>query len=313
NTAKVWDTNGKQLAQLKGHTQRVINANFSPDGKTIVTASDDNTAKVWKWKEFGELLNTGCEWLNNYLIINPQELQKLEVCQTPSNLIAAAPFLVKVGEKEAQAGDVEEAIVTFKTALKWNPQLNFEPQKKAQEFENKGKAERLVSEGESLARENDIQNAVAKFQQALKLDPSLDIKPAAEGLVSKASEFVEEKKIKEAITAYQQAQKLDPQVEINADAWDTLCWQGSLQEFAALVMFACEKAVKLAPDDSNIRDSRGLARALTGNYQGAIADFEAFIAETENKESKAQRRGWVKVLREGKNPFTEEELVKLRG
>ncbi|NJN10775.1 MAG: hypothetical protein HC815_23415, partial [Richelia sp. RM1_1_1] len=47
NTAKVWDTNGKQLAELKGHTSAVYNANFSPDGKTIVTASEDNTAKVW--------------------------------------------------------------------------------------------------------------------------------------------------------------------------------------------------------------------------------------------------------------------------
>ncbi|MFO5493536.1 MAG: ribosome assembly protein 4, partial [Cuspidothrix sp.] len=33
--------------QLKGHTDRVNNASFSPGGKTIVTASDDNTARVW--------------------------------------------------------------------------------------------------------------------------------------------------------------------------------------------------------------------------------------------------------------------------
>ncbi|MBE9213910.1 AAA-like domain-containing protein [Plectonema cf. radiosum LEGE 06105] len=262
--------------QLKGHTSTVNNANFSPDGKTIVTASWDKSAKVWKWKEFGELLNTGCEWLNDYLIINPQELQKLEVCQTPSKLKAAAPYLVKVGEEEAQAGDVKEAIATFKTALKWNPEekFKFDPQKKAQKFENKGKAEWLVYEGKGLARENDVENAVTKFQQA---------------------------------------QKLDAKVEIDADTWDTLCWQGSLNKSAALVMFACENAVKLPPDSGRIRDSRGLARALTGNYKGAVADFEAYIAELDDEESKAQRQGWVKVLREGKNPFIEEVLEKLRG
>ena len=224
-------------------------------------------------EELDDLLGRGCEWLNDYLVTHAEDLRKLKVCQTASNIKAAAPYLVKVGEESAKAGDVEKAIATFKTALKWNPQLKFEPQKKAKEFENKGKAERLVSEGSSL---------------------------------------VEGKKIKEAIAAYNQAQKLDAKVEINARTWNSLCWQGSLNKFAKEVMFACEEAVKLAPHSGSIRDSRGLARALTGNYQGAIADFEAYIAETNNKENKAQRQGWVKALRQGKNPFTEEELEKLR-
>ncbi|WP_414574339.1 WD40 repeat domain-containing protein, partial [Nostoc sp. CCY 9925] len=36
-----------QLAQLKGHQEQVYNASFSPDGKNIVTASFDKTARVW--------------------------------------------------------------------------------------------------------------------------------------------------------------------------------------------------------------------------------------------------------------------------
>jgi WD40 repeat protein len=32
---------------LKGHTGPVTSASFSPDGSRIVTASWDNTAKVW--------------------------------------------------------------------------------------------------------------------------------------------------------------------------------------------------------------------------------------------------------------------------
>ena len=258
--------------QLKGHTQAVTNANFSPDGKEIVTASDDNTAKVWQLKGLGELLTFGCQWLQDYLIINPQELQKLELCQTPQTLKAAAPFLVKVGEDKAKDGNVDEAVTTFKTALKWNGELKFNPQKRAQEFEIKGKAERKVSEGESL---------------------------------------VGQKKIKEAIAAYNLAQKLDPQVEISAKDWNSLCRSGSLHQSAKEVMFACEKAVKLASNDGKFRDSRGLARALTGDYQGAIADFEAYIAQTSDKRGKAQRQLWVQALRGGKNPFTKEELKKL--
>ena len=35
------------MAALKGHGQPVNSAAFSPDGKRIVTGSDDATARVW--------------------------------------------------------------------------------------------------------------------------------------------------------------------------------------------------------------------------------------------------------------------------
>ena len=88
-------------------------------------------------EELDYLLNRGCEWLNDYLVIHAQDLQKLKVCHTPENLKAAAPYLMKVGEKEAKAGDIEKAIATFKTALEWNPELKFDPQKKAQQLKRK--------------------------------------------------------------------------------------------------------------------------------------------------------------------------------
>jgi WD40 repeat protein len=58
NTAKIWDVNtGNLLANLKGHTLTVNDAEFSPvtkedfdGGDNIVTASLDSTAKVWNAK-----------------------------------------------------------------------------------------------------------------------------------------------------------------------------------------------------------------------------------------------------------------------
>ncbi len=48
NTARIWDVvTGKQLAELKGHEEDVTAAQFSPDGKKIITASLDGTAKIW--------------------------------------------------------------------------------------------------------------------------------------------------------------------------------------------------------------------------------------------------------------------------
>ena len=49
--AKVWDTKtGAEVLTLKGHSDSVLSASFSPDGTRIVTASDDKTAKVWDTK-----------------------------------------------------------------------------------------------------------------------------------------------------------------------------------------------------------------------------------------------------------------------
>jgi WD40 repeat protein/tRNA A-37 threonylcarbamoyl transferase component Bud32 len=47
-SATVWDTRtGKTVAELKGHTERLYTAVFSPDGRRVVTLSQDRTCRVW--------------------------------------------------------------------------------------------------------------------------------------------------------------------------------------------------------------------------------------------------------------------------
>jgi WD40 repeat protein len=138
-TTKIWDISGNLLAEFKRHQSGVNNASFSPDGKMVVSASWDKTAKVLPVKKLEELLTRSCQWLNNYLIIHPKELQKLKKCQNLSNLTTSASFLVKVGEEEAKAGDFDEAVATLSTALQWNPKLKFDPKARAEKFANKGR------------------------------------------------------------------------------------------------------------------------------------------------------------------------------
>ncbi|MCT7956144.1 nSTAND1 domain-containing NTPase [Laspinema palackyanum] len=141
NTARVWDRSGKLVAELTGHQDGVNSASFSPDGERILTASWDKTARVWPVGSLDELLEWGCDWLGDYLVTHPRELEKLETCQTPSNLAEAAIYLVREGEVQARAGQVDAAVATFRKALKWNAELDFNPEVKAKQLAEEGNPE----------------------------------------------------------------------------------------------------------------------------------------------------------------------------
>lgn len=96
-------------------------------------------------------------------------------------------------------------------------------------------------------------------------------------------------------------------------ATNNVCWFGSLSGFAAEVMPACEHAVRQRPEYAAFRDSRGLARALVGNFAGAVDDFQSYLdAEDRSPEDVAKRREWIRHLDNGENPFDEETLAALR-
>src|SRR5205823_4380939 len=48
-TVRVWDAaTGRGRTELHGHQDGVNSAAFSPNGRWIVTASDDGTARLWE-------------------------------------------------------------------------------------------------------------------------------------------------------------------------------------------------------------------------------------------------------------------------
>ncbi|MGD1705210.1 hypothetical protein ACP6PM_36320, partial [Dapis sp. BLCC M229] len=304
----------------------VIGVAFSRDGETIATASADKTVKLWRNWRIEDLTKRGCEWLNDYLISHPKELEELRICQTYGRKKVASRNLAIVGEKLARESKgerekLEEAVAKFEKALKWNSDLDLKPKVRAASL---AEAEKLMEEGTKLAREGKIEAAIEKYQRAKELDkvafiptwqnidPEAKAKyQAVDEFLDKGSQLVKKGKVKEAIASYQEAEKIDP-TQISADNWDDLCWNGSLYKQAADVMFACEKAVALSPKDALIIDSRGLARALTGDIERAIADFQVYVEWTSNEKNKAQRQEWIKALQAGKNPFTDEVLKELR-
>ena len=103
-------------------------------------------------------------------------------------------------------------------------------------------------------------------------------------------------------------------------ASNSVCWFGSVDGFADLVLPACEKAVESAPDVARKRlyqESRGLARALTGNTDGAIEDlteaYEYMKAYPDIFSGNLERReNWIAALKQGKMPFDETTLKSIR-
>jgi hypothetical protein len=78
------------------------------------------------------------------------------------------------------------------------------------------------------------------------------------------------------------------------------------------------RAVALAPeaDRPYYLNTRGLARALRGDYAGAAADFEQFVVwagEADVAETVIDRReSWIADLRAGRTPFDAETLEELK-
>ncbi|MDM3851887.1 MAG: ribosome assembly protein 4 [Aphanizomenon gracile PMC627.10] len=137
-TIKIWDvTTGKVLNTLKGHESTVWSVGFSRDGKQLASGSADKTIILWDL-DLDNLVISGCNLLNNYLIGNPQVLAELKDCQTPSRLLLAATVLVIQGENLAKNDDINGALANFRQAKEWDKNLQFDPQAKAKEFAKKG-------------------------------------------------------------------------------------------------------------------------------------------------------------------------------
>lgn len=135
---------------------------------------------------------------------------------------------------------------------------------------------------------------------------------AARSQMMHAERLVKGGHVAEAMSAYRMAQSLDPRPARTASFWLPLCWYGSLWEHAAEVLWTCDHVVAVAPTQAWARAARGIARALTGDIQGALDDLSASAERTMSDQERSERRAWVAALRAGRNPFTADVLASLR-
>ncbi|BAZ50372.1 pentapeptide repeat-containing protein [Nostoc sp. NIES-4103] len=155
------------------------------------------------------------------------------------------------------------------------------------------------------------------LHEAVGVSPELAQDSAFAAAVSwnQGISWVREGKIEEAKKAFSQALQHQPSLNDSAEYWNSICWFGSVHGYAKGVLPVCEKAVSLDPENKDYLDSRGLAKALTGDLVGALADFQAAVdsgALDYSENVKQRRLRWIEALKSGNNPLTPEELEELR-
>jgi WD40 repeat protein len=315
---------------LRGHKGEVRAVAFSPDGMTLASASGDYTVRLWNLRtpEAAPRMLRGHEAGVLAVAFSPDgttlasasndRTVRLWISRTKdlATLVCATVWRNLMLPEWRQF--IGRGIPYERTC----PQLPLHPS--------------VLQEAQDLARTGDLEAAVSLFHRALALDPHLAFQPEAEankwavqGLLTRVWALVQQGYMVEALATYADAQQRDPTLHIAAELWNYLCWRGSLWDQAAAVLPACEQAVTLAPDDSSVHQSRGVARALTGDYNSAIADLEFFITRyiadsqlllswgTEQGKTSlmallAKRQGWIEALQAGRNPFDAATLEELR-
>jgi WD40 repeat protein len=320
-TVKLWNLEGKELQTFKGHSDIVSSLAFSPDGKTIATGSLDRTVKLWnlEGKELqtfkghsdsvwslafspdGKTIATASRDKTVKLWNLDLDRQKGLACYWLQDYMAIQP-------------DLNQKLATCR-----NPQTL------------KAAAPALVAEARTKGMRGKPEAALSLFQEAKKLDRSITLDPQTEinpYFILKGERLAKEGDIKAALVAYDEAIKRNPNITVSADSWATLCWNGSIYNSAKDVIFACDNAIKLEPDSNYYLQRRSIAKAIAGQNDEAIGDFEGYLKQIYNRKLKSllfvtegandlsfgdeEVKGWLEELKAGKNPITEEKLEEWR-
>jgi WD40 repeat protein len=296
----------KQLAHLSGGL--MTDLAFSPDGRTLASGKFDGSIVLWDMqtsRQIGALRQPGALGPAS-VAFNPKD----------SGLLASATgstvtlWNIESANWKTQACHIANRNLSFPewqqygegSYLKTCPEVPVHPS--------------VLQHAGDLARQGDEAAARTLFQRAKDLDHLLHFDPSHEVAVARAQgaamsgrRLVRTKPL-EALQDFHSAEEIDP-IIVSANDWNSVCWFGSIQGFARQVLTTCEKAVNKMPNELGYIDSRGLARALTGDTQGAISDFTAFLRSDRAESLKQQRQDWIKKLNADQNPFTPQVLRSL--
>lgn len=119
----------------------------------------------------------------------------------------------------------------------------------------------------------------------------------------------------------EQLQTFDRAAALFPDNWMAQghrCWYGSLFGKVATVLDSCDAAIRVAPESrAEPWAWRAAAKVMNGASAEAIADLEHAMTLWDDSgrwgsRYVEERRRWLRLLKEGQNPFDEATLERLR-
>jgi hypothetical protein len=110
----------------------------------------------------------------------------------------------------------------------------------------------------------------------------------------------------------------DDAIAVLPDQWwphSHRCFYNAMLADAVLALDSCDRSIALAPDDPAVAyERRAIARAMTGDRAGAIADLQVSLAAYARNDDTpwqiAVRRRWLETLQGGGDPFTPDEIAR---
>ncbi|MGK7957225.1 MAG: caspase family protein [Crocosphaera sp.] len=316
-TIKLWDWDDdnkktKALHTFKGHEKTVRSVAFSKDGKYIVSGSADGTIKLWDAK------NPGTEAL--YTFTDHKQTITSVAFSKDGKYIVSGSDNGTINLWDAENWENWQEWV--KDACGW---LRLDPDFALPASETELKQEEQALEGavkvckdyggwkteeaEDFSARQKLAIARTKIEKVGQLATS-HVDEDANSQLREVIKFIKKEKLDD--------EPQNDQVSLDAGSWNQLCRFGSIYGYAKDVLFACEKAVNnaSAQDKTSWQDSRGLARALTGDRQGAIEDFQDYVDdESRDKKYTNKRKKWIEAMERGDkidDIFTKEILKDLK-
>jgi WD40 repeat protein/serine/threonine protein kinase len=322
DTLKVWDVAERELyITLRQHGESVFALAFNADGTLLASGAADDRVILWdtqRWEPLGSPLLGHRDSVfalafgNNGLLASGSGDGEIILWDVAERRPLGAP--IQVGETVyGLAFDPKGDRLVFGA---WQREVSSILLNRAS-----WRAQACAMAGRNLSA--DEWQTYMPDRPYRQTCPELQLAYGA--LLAQADSFARAGEREQAVRTYTAAVE-QALAGLSPIFSNKLCWEGSINDFAELVLPACNRAVDLTADEAQrdlqamVRDTRGVALALSGETEAAIADFEHYLAWTKAQDDDgamyerygAKREGWIETLKRGGDPFTPEVLNQLR-